>query len=239
MIELNLLPDIKQDFVHAQRQKRVVIVGMILTSIGSIGLVVLLGVFVLGQNVRQGIANEDIKKLSRELEDKDNLVRNLTIQNQLASISELHKTKGVYSRLFEYLKGVNPEAPNNVTLSKVTVDTTMSTISLEASAEDYQGATVFKDTLKSAKVAYVDKESGSDEEIKSLLFPEVKISGATITQDSNGNQVTSFKVFLAYEPNAFAWTIDNPSLIIPNEQTNQSASRVSIFSDAVPVKEGQ
>ena len=237
MIELNLLPDIKQEFVHAKRQKRLVIVFMILISLGSIVVVVLLGLYsYAAQPVRQNFADGDIKKLSKELEGKKNLVRDLTIQNQITSINELHAGKVVYGRLFDYLKTLNPEQPNNVSISKVTATTLdgKGAILLEASAKDYQAVAVFKDTLQNAMVQYKDPETGKT--VKTHLFMEPPaISDTGIGQDSKGNQVASFKVALVYEPNAFAWTIHNPKVTVPNKKTNQSASNVSLFADA-PVK---
>lgn len=237
MIELNLLPDIKQEFVHAKRQKRLVIVFMILISLGSIAVVVLLGLYsYVAQPVRQNFADGDIKKLSKELESKKNLVRDLTIQNQITTINELHAGKVVYGRLFDYLKTLNPEQPNNVSISKVTATTLdgSGAILLEASAKDYQAVAVFKDTLQNAMVQYKDPETGKT--VKTSLFIEPPtISDTGIGQDSKGKQVASFKVALVYEPNAFAWTVNNPKVTVPNKKTNQSASNVPLFADA-PVK---
>lgn len=238
MIELNLLPDIKQEFVHAKRQKRLVIVFMILISLGSIAVVVLLGLYsYVAQPVRQNFADGDIRKLSKELEGKKNLVRDLTIQNQITTINELHAGKVVYGRLFDYLKTLNPEQPNNVSISKVTITTLdgKGAILLEASAKDYQAVAVFKDTLQNAMVKYKDPETGKIVDDAHLFIEPPVISDTGIGQDSKGKQVASFKVALVYEPNAFAWTVNNPKVTVPNKKTNQSASNVPLFADA-PVK---
>lgn len=237
MIELNLLPDIKQEFVHAKRQKRIVIVAMILTSAAAIGIVAVLGFYAyVGQLVRQNLADGEIKDLSGKLQKKKNLVQNLTVQNQLASIQQLHESKGVYGRLFEYLKILNPETPNNVSISKVSVDSITGTVALEASAKDYPAVTVFKDTLENAKLSYVDPET--KEKVEPKLFTEVIISSPTLAQDSAGQQVTAFKVNLTYEPAAFSWTIPKISLKVPKLKTNQSAKGVSVFADKAPAIEG-
>lgn len=240
MIELNLLPDVKQEFVHAKRQKRLVVSVMVLTSIVSVGVVVLLGFYAyIGQNVRQGLANSAIESKSKELKAKKNIVRDLTIQNQLSSITKLHEQKPVYGRLFDYLKTLNPETPNNVSISKVNITPTedgTNELQIEASAKDYQAITVFKDTLENAQVQYVDPESDTKDKVKAPLFSSVVISDTGIGKDSSGNQVASFKVALQYDPNAFAWTVKNPTVTVPNKKTNQSASNV--FADAPVKKEG-
>lgn len=238
MIELNLLPDIKQEFVAARRQKRVVVVTMVLTSIVSVGVVVLLGFYAfVGQNVRQALANEAIKSKSKELKAKKDIVRDLTIQNQLSSITQLHEQKPVYERLFDYLKILNPETPNNISISKVTITPTEdgdNALLIEASAKDYQAITVFKDTLENAQLEYVDPEEDDKQTQKIKLFSSVVISDTGIGKDSSGKQVASFKATLLYEANAFAWNVTNSSVRVPNKKTNQSASNV--FADA-PVKQ--
>lgn len=239
MIELNLLPDIKQEFVHARRQKRVVIAAMIFTSIASIALVVLLSFYAFaGQNLRQTLANDAIDSKSKELKSQKNLVRDLTIQNQLASLSQLHEAKPAFERLFDYLKTLNPESPNNISISKVTIATTedsIDTLVIEGSAKDYQAVTVFKDTLDNAQLSYVDPET--KEKIKAPLFTTVTISDTGIGKDSSGKEVASFKATLVYDANAFAWNINDPTVQVPNKKTNQSASNV--FADAPVKKEGQ
>lgn len=241
MIELNLLPDIKQEFIHARRQKRVVIAAMILTCIASVGLVVLLSFYAFAaQNLRQTLANDAIASKSKELKAEKDLVRNLTIQNQLSSLTQLHEAKPAYERLFEYLKVLNPESPNNISISKVTIATTLEsvdTLVIEGSAKDYQAVTVFKDTLDNAQLSYVDPDSGSKAKVKTPLFTTVTISDTGIGKDSSGKEVASFKATLIYEPKAFAWNVTNSTVQVPNKKTNQSASNV--FADAPVKKEGQ
>lgn len=241
MIELNLLPDIKQEFIHARRQKRLVVSSMILVSIASVAVVaVLLFYTYAAQPVRQKFADDAISSKSGELKSEKNLVRNLTIQNQLSSITQLHEAKPVYERLFDYLKILNPEAPNNISVSKVTLGTDEdgeNTLLIEASAKDYQAVSVFKDTLENAQLVYIDPESDSSAKVKAKLFPTVVISETGLGEDSSGKQVASFVATLTYEPNAFAWTEKDPEVRVPNKKTNQSASNV--FADAPVKKEEQ
>src|SRR4051812_44902183 len=99
MIELNLLPDVKQEFVRAQRLKRVIIASMILVSIIAVGIVTVSVVYVYGvQTGRQFLADGNIKKENDQLKKDKNLTRNLTLQNQLVTVKGLHEEKGVFSR---------------------------------------------------------------------------------------------------------------------------------------------
>ena len=239
MIELNLLPDVKQEFIRTQRQKRLVISLMILVSIISAAVVLLLAFFVYAaQPAVQLLIDNDIKDKAATLTKNKNLPRDLTIQNQLTAITKLHESKGVYDRLFDYLKNLNPSAPNNISISSATLDATTGTVTLEATAKDYQAIAVFQDTLKNAKLNY--RESGNDETQKTPLFSGILISEAALGQNSTGLRIASFKATLTYEPNAFAWAVNSPNVSIPNESTTPSAARVSVFSEtpAPPKKEG-
>ncbi len=230
MIELNLLPDVKQEFIRAQRLKRVIISLMVLISAGAIGVVVLIGFYVyIAQPVRGRFVDGDIKKYSEQLKKNKNLTRDLTIQNQLATVTKLHQDKGVYDRLIDFLKTLNPVEPNNISITKARLDSTTGLLSIEASASNYQAIAVFNDTLKNASLSYTDNETNESKKVP--LFSTVQITETSLGQDSAGAQVAAFKVALIYDPNAFSWNIRNPVVIVPSENTTPSATRVSVFAD--------
>ncbi len=230
MIELNLLPDVKQEFVRTQRLKRTVVAGAILVSIVAIGLTLLAVFYVyVVQPGRDYLVDQDIKNKAADLKKDKNLTRNLTIQNQLVTITQLHQQKGDFSRLFDYLKTLNPQEPNNISISQATIDTAEGTISLEASAKDFPAVSVFQDTLNNAQLSYVDPNDSSQKKVP--LFSDVQISEVGLGQDSSGAQVTSFKALLTYQPEAFSWDVSKPTVSVPNENTTPSASRVNVFAD--------
>lgn len=234
MIELNLLPDVKQEFIRTQAQKKLIISSMVILSIISGGIIILLAFFVyVAQPGIKSLIDNDIKDKTNTLNKNKNLTRDLTIQNQLTSITQLHEDKGVYDRFFEYFTSLNPEVPNNISISQATVDPPTSTITIDATAKDFHAIAVFQDTLKNAGLTYID--AGSSQEQKVSLFSDILISEAGLGLDSQGSQTASFKVTLIYDPNAFAWTISNPIVTVPNKSTTPSASQVSVFSDK-PVK---
>lgn len=234
MIELNLLPDVKQEFIRTQAQKKLVISSMVILSLAAAGIVALLILYVfVAQPGFKLLLDNDIKAKSAELSQNKNLTRDLTIQNQLNSITKLHEDKGVYDRFFDYFKNLNPEAPNNISISRAIVDAPLGTIALEGTARDFQAIAVFQDTLKNAQLSYVDSGNGEDQ--KTALFSDIAISEAGISQNGQGVQTASFKATLTYEPNAFAWSVENPNVTVPNKSTTPSASQVSVFS-ANPVK---
>lgn len=235
MIELNLLPDVKQEFLRTQRQKKLIISSMILISIVAGGIVLLMVFFVfVAQPGLRLLVDNDVKSKTTELNKNKNLTRNLTIQNQLTTITQLHEDKGVYERFFDYFKNLNPETPNNISISQATLDPATETILIEATAKNFQAIAVFQDTLKNAELKYADPDTKEAQKVP--LFSQVDISEAGLGQDSQGVQVASFKLTLGYDSNAFAWKVANPIVTVPNKSTTPSASQVSVFSATPPVK---
>ena len=230
MIEINLLPDIKQEFVRAQRMKRVIISFAVLTSIATVGLVGLLlfWLFVV-QGVRLIAVDNSIKGKTQQLNDEKNLTRNLTIQNQMASLVKLHEAKGDFSNLFEYLKTLNPADPDTVSMSKIVIDTNASTLTMEGFAGSFKSIGVFRDTLANAKISYI---TISGEKVnKGLLFSDIKVPKKSLDKGNDEAIVASFQIVATYDPNAFQWGIAKPVLTIPQKSTTPTASTVKLFSD--------
>jgi Tfp pilus assembly protein PilN len=124
MIEINLVPDVKQELLKAQRTRAVVISASIITSIAAIGLVVLLLVYIFGvQLVRSAVLDQQITDKSEELSDVQDLSKILTIQNQLSKISQYNDQKHMQSRIFDTLAAITPPEPNQVSFSNITVTT--------------------------------------------------------------------------------------------------------------------
>ncbi len=241
MIELNLLPDVKQEFVRAQRLRRKITIIMIITSIIAIGIVIFFAftVYVV-QAATNGLLDSSIKDRSEKLQKTKNLARNLTIQNQLKTLPELHDQKQIYSRLFTYLPILNPAEPNTVKISKLDINTGEGTISLEGYTKDYKAVAVFKDTLSNAELIYTDEDRQS---ISAKLFSNIVVSDVGLGEDANGSQVTVFKTTLKYDENAFKRMpqgISAPTVKVPRKNTTPSAQQSSsVFSEASREGEGQ
>ena len=223
MIELNLLPDVKREFIKAQKTRNKVISGSILLMLGVGGALAVLAFFAFGaQQVHQRILDGQISERSQKLNDQKDLENYLTIQNQLAKLPELHSAKGTYSRLFDYLIKVNPAAPDNVNISKLTLDATSKTLAIEGFADNYRSLNVFQKTLESAELVYRQ----SDAEVREVLFPSVVMSqvGVGEKQSSTGatRQVTSFTAVLTFTDKAFASDITSPDVQVPNKNITNS-----------------
>src|SRR5688500_12274286 len=119
MIQFNLLPDVKLEYIKAKRTKRMVVSISAITNIVSLGIVVLL-FFLVNVVQKQHLSNlsEDIRRDSKKLENVEDISKILTIQNQLLSLEDAHNDKPVVSRLQKYIEQVTP---NNVSIADLEV----------------------------------------------------------------------------------------------------------------------
>ncbi|MEZ6330533.1 MAG: hypothetical protein R3B12_00730 [Candidatus Saccharimonadales bacterium] len=84
MIQINLLPSIKAEYVKAQRTKRTVITISIIAVAVSLGVVGLLSSVAYGtQQLQLNNLKNDIAKSEQNIKDVKDLDKILTIQNQL------------------------------------------------------------------------------------------------------------------------------------------------------------
>lgn len=145
MIQFNLLPDIKLQFVRAKRQKRNVVV--ISGIAGAVSLLILVSLVTVNamQKKHLGDVNNDIKKYTSELKAIPELDKVLTVQNQLKALPELHSNKPVTSRIFGYLSQITPAKVN---IASLVVGFDAGTMTLTGSADNLTTINQFVDTLK-------------------------------------------------------------------------------------------
>ena len=123
MIEINLIPDVKQELLRAQAQRNIVISASIVLAIAAVVIVILVASYVFGaQKFMMDSANKTIDKEYATLSSVEDLDRLLTIQNQLDKVSQLNANKNVGSRLYGMLNVIVPSDPHNITISSVSVD---------------------------------------------------------------------------------------------------------------------
>lgn len=223
MIGINLLPDLKKEFIKAQRTRNTVISLSILAMIFVAGLTALLALIVyVWQGTMIGMIKSDITKKQSSLAAKPEIEKYLTIQNQLDGLKSLHddKHKIVYSRLLDFFPLLNPAAPNNVGISSVKIKQDDTSINLQGSTANFQGVTTFKNTLENAKVMY--KVKGEQKETN--LFTDVTLKSASLGQ-SNGKSTAAFEFIVKYSPEVFSPDVTEiqlnvPKLTISDSQTN-------------------
>jgi Tfp pilus assembly protein PilN len=213
MIEINLVPDIKQELLKAQRTRARVTAGSIIIGVVSIAVITLLIVYVFTvQAIRTGLADTSIKQGSEKLAAVTDLTKTLTIQNQLTKISALNSSKKIDSRIFDVLNAIIPPAPNNIMISDLSIDSTSGTIVIDGqAANSYAAVEVFKKTIEGATLKYTDENN----ELKSLaLASNISTSNTSYGEDNTGAKVLRFTLSFSYIPELFSPSSKNISIAI-------------------------
>lgn len=213
MIGLNLLPDVKKEFIKAQRTRNTVISLSILSMFVAGGLTVFLALFVyVGQNTAINVVKGDITKKQATLESKTEIAKYLTIQNQLGTLKVLESKdyRILYSRLFDYLLQLNPAAPNSVQLGSLKVLSEGSAINIQGTTSDFHALDTFKNTLEKSTLTY---SSGTDS-LQVALFSEVNLKSASLSQ-SNSKSFVAFEFDLTYSAEIFSPEITQFQLTVP------------------------
>lgn len=171
MIQFNMLPDIKVQYLKAQKAKRVVITISVLSVAVSGALLAIMISATLFQKQHISDLNKDIKKYSDELESTQDLAKILTIQNQLNSLPSLYAQRPVVSRMFGYIQSVTPK---EVSFTNLNVNFADSTIKVRGTAPTLEAVNRFVDTLKFT--TYTVKDAEDD---KKPAFSEVVLTNFT------------------------------------------------------------
>ncbi|MET0779610.1 MAG: hypothetical protein ABWY71_02125 [Candidatus Saccharimonadales bacterium] len=192
MIQFNLLPDIKIQYLRANRQKHIVMLAsVVVIGVSVAALAVLLGVVYGVQKKTIGDLNKDIHASSTELQSTPDLTKILTVQNQLKALPALHDAKPVATRLFAY---IGQATPPNVSNSRILTDFGGNTINLSGTSDSLNTINVFIDRLKATTY---HTESANKTEKKA--FSEVTLS--SFGRDSKS---ATYTVTLRYDPVIFA-----------------------------------
>lgn len=213
MIQLNLLPDVKMQYVKAQRTRGLVLSSAFLIAAASVALLVILLIVGGLQKKHINDLSKDIKSESSELQKKPDIEKTLTVQNQLLSLSDLHAQKPAVSRLFGYL---NQVTPTKVGITSFTIDFTQQTITITGTADSLGNINKYVDTLKYTK--FTSDDSGDS----TAAFKDVVLSSfALSTTGGASSQAATYTVTMAYDQKLFDVTNDT-KLTVPSTVTTRS-----------------
>jgi hypothetical protein len=232
MIQLNLLPDLKKEFIRSQKNKSLVISSSILVTLGALGLSGLLFVYVtFAQQVQIGIVTQDIQNKSQELSQIKDINKYLTIQNQLSSVGMLHSSKGIYSRLFDFFSVLNPNPPNSINLTGAQLVTIDKSIMFNGTTSSFESINIFVDTLKNAQLSYMAE--GATAATKESMFEQVFVQNSGLGK-SNEKQVVAFTVRAVYRESVFGASITDVKAEVPSITTTPSATQAPVPAQSTP-----
>lgn len=229
MVQFNLLPDVKLEYIKARRTKHLVMLGSLIAASIAVGVTVVL---FIGVNVVQkrhlNNLNTDIQKMSKQLEGEKDIDKILTVQNQLNSLNGLHETKPAIDRLGEYLARITP---NDVSIASLSVDLANSTMEFSGSASAIKNVNEFIDTMK-----FTTHQVEGD--TKNTFSNVVLTSFSRGTGDADG--AASYAITLNYDPVIFDIK-ERVTLKVPNQITTRSVTErpSPLFQPAPENSEGE
>ena len=220
MIQFNLLPDVKLEYIKAQRLKRSVIAISTLVVSACIVLLLLLAGAVYGLQ-RNHISNltDDINDYEKQIQSIPDINRILTVQNQLNTINQLHDDKPVTTRLFAFLETVTPA---DVDINRVEISFGGQSIQIAGQATDLATVNKFVDTLKFTTYIELDDDgepitlADSEEEVVRLAFSDVVLTGFSRNQTE-----ATYRIELSFNPIIFA-SQSEIGLVVPDRITTRS-----------------
>lgn len=210
MIEINLIPDVKLEYIKARKARSKVVTIAVIAGIISLVVVVLLVIYAYGvQTVRNVVADNTIKSENAKLEQVKDLPEMLTIQNQLATLPELNSSKSIYSRLFDV---INTTIPTTIQMSQFAIDSETQTITFDGqSAIGYSALETFKKMLSSAELQYKDKNGDQQ---KVALASNINVGETSYGENSEGIKVLRFTFSFEYAEELFAQTSKNVTISV-------------------------
>jgi len=215
-VQFNLLPDVKADYISAQRTRNTVITISGLVAALSLGIFVLL-FFTVNVLQKKQLSDADKKtsEVSAQIDKIENLSQILTVQNQLATLPKLHQQKHISSRIFTYLPEVTPA---NVNIGRLSLDFGQNTMVIDGRADSQRTVNTFIDTLK-----FTTYTVGSDKTAKAA-FPTV-----VLTSFGGGGGSVGYTLNIKFDPVLFQNNLTDgqdkpiaPVLNVPSLTTTRS-----------------
>lgn len=210
--QLNLLPDVKMDYIKAQRTRRLAIsIALLVCAASVVLLVLLLGAEGL-QKKHLSDLSKDITNDSAKLQQKPQITKILTVQNQLESLTNLHDSKPAASRLFNYL---NESTPAKVDITDLKVDFTQQTESITGTADALSSVNQYVDTLK-----FTNYTTNSDP-VSKPAFSNVVLNSFSLSNQNQANgHPADYTITLSYDKTIFDIT-QNVTLVVPSVTTTR------------------
>ncbi|MDO4746726.1 MAG: hypothetical protein Q4A70_00035 [Candidatus Saccharibacteria bacterium] len=227
--EINLVPDIKGEMIKTLKLRNFIFFLCIVVAAVSIGITVVAGLIMGGQDAAISGKKNTIDNLSKRLNSYSDLSEFLTIKDQLGNVSTLNNNKKVLSRTFDILSAIIPTGADTIQISELAVnlegDAPTFTFDAQANAGkepfiDYNVLDSFKKSMQYMRYdygRYVDKNGST---IPAYCMIETGLDGAKFNDPDRGLY-------------AF-WTIEaegcNPSNSSDSETTNSSDANANSTS---------
>ncbi len=227
MIQFNLLPDIKVDYIKTRKLKHVIMLLSIVAAGISIGIVAITFSYAAVQKGHVSHLNSDIAAIKDEINAIPDLKKILSVQNQLNTLPALYDGRPAVDRLPAYLDQITP---GDVGISDLTVDFSASTMEIRGKAPTLEAVNRYADTLK-----FTSYKAGTEGETKPALKDVVL---ASFGRDDTG---AAFTITLGFDPTIFDSTKE-VQLSVPSAVTTRSQLTLptnNLFNGTQEATEGE
>ena len=196
--EINLVPDIKDEFIKALKFRNFVF--FLCIVVASASTVVIL-IFLSIAGGQQGFINakqNTIKLLEEKITSYSDLSDFLTVRDQLSNIASITENKVLMSRVFNVLSALIPTGADTVSISELTVSLVSEeeenpTFTFDAQADagnppyiDYNVLNAFKKSMQYMRYDYGDYVDKNDQVIPTYCMIEKGTDGSILRDTSKG-----------------------------------------------------
>jgi Tfp pilus assembly protein PilN len=241
MIQFNLLPDVKLEYIRAKRMKRTFVsLSMIVIAVSAGVVLILVATVYAWQRTRINNLTNDITQVEDQIRDIEQIDRILTVQNQLRVVNGLHDDKPVTSRLFDYIGRLTP---SNVSINSVDVDFEATSMQISGTAENLAAVNKFADTLKFVDYTAVDADASPASDIdpdapliQSDLPPSQRVFSAVVLSSfSRSEDGATYSIDVAFRPEIFDSRLF-VTLILQEKITTRSEIEkpAALFTQPIP-----
>ena len=207
MTQLNLLPNIKLEYLKAERARRLVMGISIIISVFALVVVGGLLIITTLQKDQINALARDISKQGAVISGQKNLNEILTIQNQISTLTTLHEQQPAVSNVATYL---NQIMPVTASISSLAVDFNANTMVLTGNADSIATINQLVDSLKFAKYS-----------VKGTLGSKNAFSSVILNSYGLTTSGANYTINLSFDPTLFNIT-DTISLNVPTKVTTRS-----------------
>lgn len=237
IVQVNLVPDVKQELIQAERQRNRVIATAAIVTLGALGFLAFLAMTAfVGQTLLLNNADNKISDEFKKYQDNEGIDEMITLQNQLSKIDSLHDKKPISSRLFTMLTVVIESEANQIKVSRMEYKSDTGEIIIEGqSGGGYIPLEKLQKTILETDIEIpVELLEGEDtpaEPIVEKLTEEVKIMDQPVYGESTAQkEVLIFKIGFIVNPKLVAST--NRNIVI------KSVSRQNVTDSVSSIPEG-
>lgn len=200
MIQFNLLPDIKQQYIRTQAIKRLVIsVSFVAGTVALVIFLLALSSVYIVQKKSISDLNNSIHANSATLKNSPNITDILTVQGQLNTLSSLHQQEPMASRLFGFLSQLTP---TQATIADLKVDYSQNTMTISGNAPGLDVVNTFVDGLKFTTYT-----------VQGETVSKSAFSTVVLASFSRNAKSATYSITLSFDPTIFN-NADNVTLAV-------------------------